>query len=242
MSKKKNVFTYQGLDHDSDEFDELFHKIIPLMERYFTPEAIPTPRQNAAELINRYDEVMLDFWSRDQASKALTDLQRSISSLADAYARVPTLVIDRLEIDVRHCDYLQKEGFLKQTKLDIIFNHMLPEPGASLSYDALKVLATHFTEFIPAIEMTRRELPEGIPTRNRSKFNEWALIDATVHIVRKNKLMNVPAELDNSGELGRLLRDVFAAFGIEKNSFKTVYRSWREYMDGKYQNYDLMTI
>ncbi|SPF78860.1 hypothetical protein ALP8811_02792 [Aliiroseovarius pelagivivens] len=242
MNDKMGVKPFQDHDPDSEEYRDLRGRLIPVVEEHIGPVKGYSSRQLAASIIANFDNVMVHFWRRDDVSKTLDKLRRSLSEAIGAYNNLPLLVTDQMEWDTGQVDSLNKERFLQKTTHDVLFQHMLPERGATKAYAALKSLAEHSDELISAIEITKRELPEGIPTRNRQTFNEWALIDASVRAAKFNKSINIPDDLDNYGDLTRFLRDVFDVFGIKKTSFRKAYDSWRKYVDGKMENYDLMDI
>jgi hypothetical protein len=241
MATSKKAKPHMYIDPDSDEYYDLLKRLVPKLEEHFASCESFKADQCAGTLIATYDDIMLNFWTKEQAARALGDLKRALSNLASAYESLPTLAVDLLESNASHCDDLRKQRFLKETSRVLLLPAMLPERGASLAADALKPLSQHHKELVDAIEMTRRELPEGIKTRNRP-FKEWALIHATVRLVREHDAMNIPKTMDQTGPLRGLLRDVFAVFGIEKTSFKRVFESWAKYMDGEYENHDLMPM
>ena len=242
MNGKKGVKPFQDHDPDSEEYRDLHRRLIPVVEEHIGPVKGCSSNRLASSIIVHFDTVMLHFWEKDDVSRTLDKLRRSLSEAIGAYNNLPLLVTDQMDWDTGQVDSLNRKRFLQKTTHDVLFQHMLPERGATKAYAALKALAEHSEELISAIEITKRELPDGIPTRNRQTFNDWALIDACVRVARFNKSINIPDDLDNYGDLTRFLRDVFDAFGIKKTSYRKAYDSWQKYVDGKLENYDLMDI
>lgn len=242
MPNNKKPKPYTEIDRDSYDYDRLIEKIAQVTKISFAANPEFDARQSAIELVDTYEEVMLVFWNRQQVQEVLDRLKRNLADITSAYGSLPTLVAEDLKLNATVCDDLRYDKFLKKTDLDVIFANMKPARSASIAIKALEPLAVHCSGLIEAIEMTRRELPQGMVTKNRQSFNQWALIEATVRLVRRYNAMNIPNSMDQSGPLHKLLKEVFEIFGIKKNSFKRVFESWQMYIDGKLESYDLPSI
>lgn len=224
-----------------ERFYELADALLPVFERHFSHCKGFRPHWEVSRFLSAYDALMLDFWTGDKATASLNKLEVAIRNCAKAYAQLPELVRDELHGNAQQWDHFAKDRFLQKTKLNLVLSAHVPECDAEGVSSGLKSLAKNPDDFLQAIDKTRSDLPEGIPTRNRG-WQQWALIEATVQVVRANDAMNVPDYVDKSGDLYRLLNDVFAVFGIKIRSFRQIFESWRDHIDSNRENLDLLSI
>jgi hypothetical protein len=238
MTKSK---PYKYIHHETDQYYDLSDALLPVLEKHFSHCKNFRPREQFESFIAVYDDLMRNFWTGDQAAAGLNELETAIRDCAKAYTQLPEMVRDELHGNAQQWDYFAKDRFLQTTKLDLVFSSQVPKSDAEGVSLGLKSLAKNPDDFLQAIDKTRSHLPEGIPTRNRA-MKQWALIDATVWVVRENDAMNVPDYVDTSGDLYRLLVDIFAAFDIKIKSFRQVYESWRVHIDSNRENLDLLSI
>lgn len=241
MSGNRKNQAYRPVKIYSDEYWEIYHALVPILEAHFKGCEKFKADEQAHNFLVEYSQMRQNLWTREQAEEALDELRIAIVKLVDAYDMTPYLVLR--ELSVNHDEVLQKakKEFMKTTKRDLFFWSMVDLPDVHKATTALKDLCDEREGLLSTIEMTRRALPEGFSTRNRP-LQEWALIETCVCLVREFDAMNVPKQVGRTGPLFRLLRDVFEVFGITKGDFTGVYRGWRDKVDGKFKGADLLTI
>ncbi|NRB17583.1 MAG: hypothetical protein HRU33_08445 [Rhodobacteraceae bacterium] len=237
---KKTQPQYEPIKLYSDEFEELRMAVANVLRNHLASCEKFDADSESYRFMGAFDSLMVDFWTGEQAGVALDDLRRAIAQLQIAYNSIPNLVRREVEMDAEYHDHQ-----IRQREADSLVSQKNDEQIAPGGLEAvaksLGPLAKHADTLSRIVTKTRRELPQGIPTRNRP-LKEWALIHATVDVVRAFDAMNVPSTMNMAGPLYKLLRDIFQVFGIEKNSFRRVYEGWRENVDGKYEEADLMPI
>ena len=206
--------------------------------RHVQPTNPGRPKDDAHHFFGAYWAFFDDFWDRETASNAMDDFVRALNALCDKYYGIPSMVRDMIESRARGMDHEKREEFLRTTTADIVFKSSLPSLDGSAAADALKVLVTHKDALISAIAVERKELPEGMKTRNRPG-EAYAVIHAAAEVVRRR--MNVPKAVAEAGPFYRLLVDLFELCKVEV-SVPGAFRGWRKHIDGKYENMDLMPI
>lgn len=238
MTKKQPQF--EPLELYSEEYEKVRLGVEGVLRQHFASFDNFDPSWEFHRFIGAYETLMQDFWLGEHAEKALDDLRRAISSIQEAYNSTPYLVRSELELNAEFHEWQASQSDHNEPEVAQSSGPIIPSELQVIA-KSLGPLARRADDLIAVIEQTRRELPEGIPTRNRP-LKEWALIHATVDVVRAFDAMNIPNSMDRAGPLYRLLRDIFEVFGIEKESFRRVYEGWREHIDGKYENADLLPI
>lgn len=239
--KNGGAEAYRPLSPDGDEFWDLYDALVPVFEKHLGPNPVYSAQSETHRFLAAYDSIRQDFWTKETASDALTKLKRALTDLASAYKSTPNLVLGELPANEEEIVESAKKKYLRETNESLVFWSTVPLPEVRKAAGALNTLCEHHEGLISSIEMTRKSLPDGFRTRNRP-VKEWALIEAAVEIARSHDGINVPEDMDESGDLYRLLRDIFLVFGIRKNSFKGVFRGWKDHVDGKFENADLLPI
>jgi hypothetical protein len=223
-----------------DEYYETIDKIAKVLRKHMKPFNPKFPKVDAYEFRSAYLVFLDNFWSREEANVALENLSRALQNVSTSYEAVPVLVKDTIVIEADVLDVAHKDGFLKNTKAEVLHVSSLPTLGAREAAKALEVLVKQKEALLSAIRVVQRELPEGIPTRNRPS-KAWAVIHAADEISNEGKKINVPKAIDQAGPFYRLLCDLFELFEIEE-TVQGAFRGWRKHMDGKFENLDLMPI
>lgn len=241
MANNGVVEAHIRLDSRSDEYCNLVDALVPVLQEHFVSCVKFDARQRAEAFLDDYDVIMETLWTNVTAVNALDDLKRALAGLKAAYKATPKIVLEELVLNKEHVVEAAKEQIIKDTKADMIFWSLQPLPKVKAAAEALDTLSDHCEALVASIEFTRKSLPEGFKTRNRP-LKEWALIQAAAYLVREFDAIKIPKDMDESGDMYRLLRDIFLVFEIEKPSFKGVYRGWKKNMDGIYENADLLTI
>lgn len=221
-----------------DEYYDTIDKLSEVLLRHVKPSNPHRPKNDAHHFIAAYRAFLDDFWDRETASNAIDDFVRALHALCETYVAIPPLVRGEIEARARGMDYERREEFLRTTTADIVFKSSLPSLDGSAAADALKVLVRHKGALISAIAVERKELPEGMKTRNRPG-TAYAVIHAAAEVVRTR--MNVPKAVAEAGPFYRLLVDLFELCEVEV-SVPGAFRGWRKHIDGKYENMDLMPI
>ncbi|MFD0980618.1 hypothetical protein [Tropicimonas aquimaris] len=241
MSSNEKNKAYRPPELYSDQYYEIYDRLVPVLNEHFKRCENFKAKEHAYHFLGDYYHIRMNLWSRERSSKALGDLRRAIVELIKAYENTPIPV--RKELALNHEDIREeaRNEFLKQHDRQVILPGAFDLPDVSKATSALKVLYEERKGLLLTIDKTQGALPEGFATRNRP-LKEWALIEVSVRLVREFDAMNVPHEIDRSGPMYRLLKDVFEVFGIRKDSLQGVYRGWREHMDGKFDIDDLLTI
>ena len=241
MAKGNTGEAYRPLDPDGDEFWGLYDALVPVFQKHLGPDPVFSAKGEAHRFLATYDSIRQDFWTKASADESLANLKRILIELGKAYSLTPNIVLGELPLNEEQLVELEKKKYMRETEIEVAFVSAIPLPEVRRAAAALDTLCKHVEGLISSIEMTRSSLPEGIKTRNRP-IKEWALIEATVEIARSHDTINIPEDMDESGDMYRLLQDIFLVFGIKKSSFKGMFRGWKKYMDGKYENADLLTI
>lgn len=238
MKKSK---PYEPFSASTDKYYDLLDALTLVFKKHFAHCHSFQALGEASRFLGCYESWMMAFWTGDQARKELDKLEKALRQSVVAYNALPAAVRDGLHGNAQQWDYFAKDRFLASTNLNFIFVSDIPQSEAETVSTGLNTFAENPDDFLKAIEVTRKRLPEGIPTRNRA-VQKWALIEATVELVRAHEAMNVPKSIDQSGDLGRLLAAVFDVFGIKVNSFRQLFDSWREHIDSKRETFDLLSM
>ncbi len=232
---------YRSPDRESDEYQDRFHGIVRVFKEHFHHCPGFKDHQETHRFMAHYEAIRHDLWTKEYASEVLDDLKRAIVELIGAYRKVPKLVLDDLSLNDEKIQEIKEKRYWESNTTGYAFVSELPSAYAQEAADALATLYANHEDYLTSIGITRKGLPKGFSTRNRP-LKEWALIEATVDVVRTHNAMFVPKSMKSSGPLFRLLRDVFHIFGIEKDSFEGVYGGWKKHMDSKFENADLLPI
>ena len=181
-----------------DEYYETIDRIAVVLRTHMEPSNENRPKDDAYQFRASYLSFLDDFWSKDEASVALENLSRALQNLCSTYDEVPNLVRDTLIARARGLDGELREKFLNNTSADIVFKSSLPKPDATEAAEALKTLVARKEALLWAISTVRKELPEGMKTRNRPG-RAWAVIHAAVEVSAGGTKINVPKAIDRSG-------------------------------------------
>lgn len=229
-----------SLDGGSDEYYETISQISSLLQKHIKPFKSRYPKSDAYQFVGSYCAFIDDFWVKDEAAFALENLSRALKEACTSYEALPKLVKEDLKLSADKLDRERQQKYLENTTADLVFKSSLPNSDSTEAAKALATLAVRHDFIQPVIQMVKKELPEGIQTRNRPG-KAWAVIHAAVEVSGHGKRINVPKAIDRSGPFYRLLSDLFELFEVDE-SVSGAFRGWRKHMDGKYEDHDLMPI
>ena len=181
-----------------------------------------------------------DFWGRESLIPNLEALPRLLVKAEKSFEAIPQVVKEEL---IREAGCHQEEAierFKKETTKDIIFKSELPGPDATEAMKALQTIADHHSKLAAVFEKVKRELPAGMPTRNRPG-EAYSVIFAALEICKIEGSIKAPKSVDESGPFYRLVKDLFLLFGIT-TAVRGAYKGWMKNMANKYEDLDLMPI
>ena len=223
-----------------DEYYETVDKINSVLRKHMAPLNWNQPKDDAHQFQSSYLSFLEDFWSKEEAVVALEDLLRALQKICISYEAVPKMVRNDLAARAYGLDQAAKDEFLRKTKADIVYQSSLPNSDVRDGLEGLKILVKTKEALCSAIHVVRKELPEGMQTRNRPG-KAWAVIHAAVEVSANGRNINVPKAIHKSGPFYRFLVDLFELFDIGE-MVEGAFRGWRKHMCGKYENLDLMPI
>ena len=91
------------------------------------------------------------------------------------------------------------------------------------------------------IKYTQSELPVGIPSGNR-KIDAWRVVDGAAELVRAHECsINIPNKMNGSGDMWRLLVDVFEHYKITAN-VDAAFNGWIKHIDRKHESFGSLPI
>ncbi len=223
-----------------DEHYETIDKIAGVLQQHIAATNPNRPKDDAHHFRAAYLSFLDDFWSKEEAAVALENLSRAVQKVCDAHENLPGLILDELRARAVGLDGEHREEFLKSTTADNLFSPAISKLGTDEAVNALNTLVGRRKELLSVISIVKKELPEGMRTRNRPG-PAWAVIHAANAISASGRKINVPKSMDRSGPFYRLLVDMFELFEID-TSVSGAFRGWRTHMADNYENLDLMPI
>lgn len=242
MNKSASQTPFKPLDRESDEFNELFDALVATLQRHFGHCANFNAKRNAYRFLATYETVMEDFWTKKQALVSLKDLKRAVRDVIEAHERIPSLVYKELSGEASYHDNIKDKEFYENLTSGFVLKSLVPKREATTALEALKTLRDYRDVLIKIIDMTRSGLPKGIETRNRP-LQKWALIHAAADLARAYNALDVSDSSGVPAQFESLLFGVFETFGFPRQqSVRQVYSGWRNAMDGKYEDSDLLDI
>lgn len=229
----------QPSDKPRKEKSAMIGEIHSVLRKHLNTQSSKDSISDAQNFWGAYDMFLDDFWSKKEASIALERLSRSLSELEASYAQTPPLIRYILGSRASGLDWERREKYQKENP-ENQDPPSIPGPAATDAVEALEAVTGHCETLRSVVDVVRRELPEGIETRNRPR-EAWAVIHAAAEVCKQGSRINIPKAVAEAGPMYRLLSDLFVLFEIE-HSVQGTYRGWHEHMYGKYEDYDLMQI
>jgi hypothetical protein len=226
------------LPRQGEEYYDAIDRIAEVLQKHF-------PQTDPSRLPGKADHFMAaqhsfeaDFWNKDKVVPILENLPRLLAKVQALYDKIPENVKSELQLQASVHEQTAVEKF-KKTR-DTYFVSQLPGPDALDGLKALQVVIEHSSKIAEVFATVKRELPAGMPT-NQRPGDAYSVIYAILEVCRGERTMKIPGSIDESGDFYRLLKDLFALFGITVSP-KGAYKGWIKNIDNNYENMDLMPI
>jgi hypothetical protein len=226
------------LPRHGEEYYDVIDRIVEVLQKHF-------PQTDPSRLPDKADHFMAaqhsfeaDFWNKDKVVPILENLPRLLAKVQSLYDKIPENVKSELHLQA-DCHQQRAIEEFKKTK-DMFFVSELPGPDAMDGLKAVQAVIEHSSKIAEVFATVKRELPAGMPT-NQRPGDAYSVIYAILEVCRGERTMKIPGSIDESGDFYRLLKDLFALFGITVSP-KGAYKGWIKNIDNNYENFNLMPI
>jgi len=224
------------LPKQGEEYYDAVDRISEILQKHFPQADRVKLRGKVDHFLAAQSSFEADFWTGEKVVPALESLPRLLAQVQALYDKIPNNVKSELQLQASVHEQTAIEEF-KKTR-DMYFVSELPGPDASDGLKALQVVIEHSSKIAEVFATVKRELPAGMPTRNRPG-DAYSVIDAAMEVCQSEKAFNIPGSIDESGDFYRLLKDLFTLFGIIESP-KGTYGGWVENIKDNYENFDLI--
>ncbi|RYH06342.1 hypothetical protein [Tropicimonas sp. IMCC6043] len=164
MSTSNTNRVYHPLKYASEEYWGLYDLLVPILKTHFKNCKKFKAEEEAHHFLSNYNYIRKNLCKRETAADSLDKLRRAIVNLFDAFGNTPELLLEELALN--HEDVLQaaKEKFMNETKLNFFSWSTVDLPDVNKAVKSLITLCEERQGLLSAIEITRRNLPEGFET------------------------------------------------------------------------------
>lgn len=236
----KKVFESRGWDWDTEEAKQMHRDVTAVLELHFSEFGLDRFQGMTDMLLSSYQVALAEMWCREDEQEKLAKLKHQIRKLSEAYASIHWLIQSELRLNATlplktvNGAYVPSEEH-EQTSVES------DQHPPFLAMGALLTLNENFEDLFPAIEMTSRNMHEGIKYKKRA-YEAWRLVEAAADLCRAYpNTINVPKGLNPTCRFRKLLADLFEYFEIEVTP-EGAFKGWYTNVDSIREKLDLLPI
>lgn len=229
--KDKRIHENRKFDGNSDETRQLLKELAVMLEPHFSKFGEFDFEDMAFCLLRHYQLAIIPMWCREEELAKIAKLKHQIRQVSETYASLHWFI--HVKIQMNATLPLEVVNGAYQPGKEYEFTQDFASDFPPFVADqGLIALANHYKNYLPAIEKTSQELPEGIQYKKRA-HEAWRLVDAAASLCRVYAdTINVPKALNPSSPFRELLKDLFGLFAIETTP-EGAFKGWYLHVDSK---------
>jgi len=231
----------ESLDQE-EEYRRNFHELRPILKEHFPKVGEQKLAFLIHKFISAYSSALYEAWDIGAEQENLTNFRKHLRKAAEAAKKINPNIKRELSINLSLPLTVLNGTYDRKTCDEKVFESAPDQEKVESIRQIFEILKESADTLDKMIIYTQKELPDGIPTRNRN-IGAWRIVEAATEICLPSSpdLINIPKRMGPYGPLYRLLVDLFEYYGMNAN-VEGAFNSWVKGIHRKREFLDLLPI
>lgn len=231
--------------HFEDEYEVAyqtkFRALRPIIDKHFAAFEPGKIVDMTHRFIATEKAALYESWNYNKQQKSLSGLRAQLQKASKHLKAIHPVVLQEIAVNLTLPIVVLNGTEDEKSCAAEVFNLAPSKEEVDAATHVLKGLLKYSENIDKAIKYTQDELPVGIAVGSR-KIDAWKVVEAAAELSRTYDCpIDVPAGMNGSGPMRRLLVDLFEHYKITAN-VDSAYNGWLKHIDRKREFLELLPI